>query len=210
MPLEVWIIFMALVVVAVVVLPRILPPTGPTCTRCEGSGQRQRALARPVQARRLARAEREMPEVRREGAAASADGLTPGRRSRVTLIGEPRRPLRRPSPTVDVCVTPGMVARKTPHPRIQSGAGSALSPRRGIKAKTPGRGRPRPEDPHPNPLPQGEGADADLLIPTLSQRRDLCVTRGRLPGRPLTLPSPPGEGLRGGCADQPGRADGWH
>ena len=54
MPLEVWIIFMALVVVAVVVLPRILPPTGPTCTRCEGSGQRQRALARPVQARRLA------------------------------------------------------------------------------------------------------------------------------------------------------------
>ena len=38
MPLEVWIIFMALVVAAVVLLPRILPPTGPTCTRCEGSG----------------------------------------------------------------------------------------------------------------------------------------------------------------------------
>ena len=41
MPLEVWIIFMALVVAAVVLLPRILPPTGPTCTRCEGSGQRE-------------------------------------------------------------------------------------------------------------------------------------------------------------------------
>ena len=38
MPVEVWIIFMALVVAAVVLLPRILPPTGPTCTRCEGSG----------------------------------------------------------------------------------------------------------------------------------------------------------------------------
>ena len=74
MPLEVWIIFMALVVVAVVVLPRILPPTGPTCTRCEGSGQRQRALARPLETRRLARAEREVPEVRREGAAASLTG----------------------------------------------------------------------------------------------------------------------------------------
>ena len=38
MPLEVWIIFTALVVAAVLLLPRILPPTGPTCTRCEGTG----------------------------------------------------------------------------------------------------------------------------------------------------------------------------
>jgi hypothetical protein len=38
MPLEVWVIFMALVVAAVLLLPRVLPPTGPTCTRCEGSG----------------------------------------------------------------------------------------------------------------------------------------------------------------------------
>lgn len=38
MPLEVWIVFMALVVAAVLLLPRILPPTGPTCTRCDGTG----------------------------------------------------------------------------------------------------------------------------------------------------------------------------
>ena len=38
MPLEVWIIFTALIVAAVLLLPRILPPTGPTCTRCEGTG----------------------------------------------------------------------------------------------------------------------------------------------------------------------------
>jgi len=38
MPLEVWIIFTALVVAAVLLLPRILPPTGPVCTRCEGTG----------------------------------------------------------------------------------------------------------------------------------------------------------------------------
>ena len=38
MPLEVWIIFTALVVAAVLLLPRILPPTGPICTRCEGTG----------------------------------------------------------------------------------------------------------------------------------------------------------------------------
>ena len=45
MPLEVWIIFMALVVVAVVVLPRILPPTGPTCHALRGLRERERALA---------------------------------------------------------------------------------------------------------------------------------------------------------------------
>ena len=38
MPPEIWIIFMVLVVIGVLVVPRILPPTGPVCTRCDGSG----------------------------------------------------------------------------------------------------------------------------------------------------------------------------
>ena len=72
MPLEVWIIFMALVVAAVVVLPhlcrglRILPPTGPNLYALRGLREREPsprgALARPgsnVPTRRLARTERE-------------------------------------------------------------------------------------------------------------------------------------------------------
>lgn len=37
-PLEIWIVFTLLIVTAVVVVPRLLPPTGPSCTRCSGSG----------------------------------------------------------------------------------------------------------------------------------------------------------------------------
>ena len=61
---------------------------------------------------------------------------------------EPGRPLRRPSPTVDVCVTPGMVARKTltlpspPGEGLRGGAllvGLVLAPTVSCKGTSPGR-----------------------------------------------------------------------
>ena len=39
MPFEVWIVFLVIIAGAVFFLPRILPPTGPRCNRCDGSGQ---------------------------------------------------------------------------------------------------------------------------------------------------------------------------
>ena len=48
-----------------------------------------------------------------------------------------------------------------------------------------------PEDPHPNPLPKGEGERAAKAprrrgVLQRSPRRGLCVTRGWVPGGPLT------------------------
>ena len=39
MPTETWFILLILVVAAVVIVPRILPPSGPKCNRCDGTGQ---------------------------------------------------------------------------------------------------------------------------------------------------------------------------
>ena len=169
---------------------------------------------------------------------------------------EPGRPLRRPSPTVDVCVTPGMVARKTltlpspPGEGLRGGAllvGLVLAPTVSCKGTSPGRpltdfrrGRrnlPLPLERGRAARPVDVGVGTGLLVrgpstgrpvtpgsspgqaPTLSRRRgrksgrtfedegrcakvstgrDVCVTWGRLPGRPSPQPSPPGEGLRGG------------
>ena len=49
MPFEVWSILLVLIAIAVVVVPRILPPTGPSCTRCDGSGHANERWPDPSQ-----------------------------------------------------------------------------------------------------------------------------------------------------------------
>ena len=39
MPTEILLFFLAVLAVAVFVLPRVLGPTGPRCNRCDGSGE---------------------------------------------------------------------------------------------------------------------------------------------------------------------------
>lgn len=38
-PFEVWLILLFIIAAAVIILPRVLPPTGPKCNRCDGTGQ---------------------------------------------------------------------------------------------------------------------------------------------------------------------------
>ena len=167
---------------------RILPPTGPTCTRCEGSGsvnERWPDPSKPGGWHELSGSARSATG--RGGCV--ADGLTPGRGSRVTLIGEPRRPLRRPfssrtltltSPRGDLCLTRGAVARKTltqPSPPGEGLRGGCADQR---------------------DVPTGGTEPGRPLTPTLSHSRRLRYPRDGC-RKTLTLPSPPGEGLRGGA-----------
>ena len=107
------------------------------------------------------------------------------------------------SPWRDLCVTTGWLPGRP--------LTLTLSPRRGIKTKTPGRGRPRPGRPlTPTLSPRrgiksgrrfedqgscakvsrGRGSKSgrkfedQVSCANVSEERDLCGTRGGLPGRP--------------------------
>ena len=113
---------------------------------------------------------------------------------------EPGRPLRRPSPTVDVCVTPGMVARKTltlpspPGEGLRGGAllvGLVLAPTVSCKGTSPGRPLTdfrRGRRNLPLPLERGRAArPVDVGVGTG------LLVRGPSTGRPVTPGSSPGQ-----------------